>query len=185
MTVLATTDHKIWWQTRCTNGLLCIGDKLYCVVADHTYWSVHFDDMKYTHRTVILETEQTFRWQTIHLASGLWCQNDVALTSLWGHHTASTLIQYHFYIMCPLDSERIYIMVTKLVTDCTNQQQIIQNSFIIRRYCVLPEWMVCHHFVRSVTSIYMICHQNVQQLLSSVGIMLPKCMVSHQFVSLS
>ena len=33
---------------------------------------------------------------------GIWCRNDVVLTSMRRNHVASTLIRRHFYVMCPL-----------------------------------------------------------------------------------
>ena len=38
----------------------------------------------------------------IVVPAGIWCQNDVILTSMRRNHVASTLIRRHFYVMCPL-----------------------------------------------------------------------------------
>ena len=35
--------------------------------------------------------------------AGIWCQNDVVLTSMRRHHVASTLIRRHFGTKCPLE----------------------------------------------------------------------------------
>ena len=35
---------------------------------------------------------------------GIWCQNDVVLTSMRRNHVASTLIRRHFRTKCPLGS---------------------------------------------------------------------------------
>ena len=34
--------------------------------------------------------------------AGIWCQNDVVLTSMRRNHVASTLIRHHFRTKCPL-----------------------------------------------------------------------------------
>ena len=39
--------------------------------------------------------------------SGLWCQNDVVLTSMRRNHVASTLIRRHFHTKCPMGSFRL------------------------------------------------------------------------------
>ena len=41
---------------------------------------------------------------------GLWCQNDVVLTSMLRHHVASKLIRRNFYDMCPPGSIKITIL---------------------------------------------------------------------------
>ena len=37
---------------------------------------------------------------------GIWCQNDVVLTSMRRDHVGSTLTRRHFYVMCPLGKFR-------------------------------------------------------------------------------
>ena len=39
---------------------------------------------------------------TNHTPAGIWCQNDVVLTSMRRTHVASTLIRRHFRTKCPL-----------------------------------------------------------------------------------
>ena len=44
---------------------------------------------------------------------GIWCQNDVVLTSMQRHHVASTSIRRHFGTKCPLGSFATYFSVSK------------------------------------------------------------------------
>ena len=41
---------------------------------------------------------------------GIWCQNDVVLTSMRRHHVASTSIRRHFGTKCPLGNQSLRCM---------------------------------------------------------------------------
>ena len=49
---------------------------------------------------------------------GIWCQNDVVLSSMRRNHVASTITRRHFYVMCPLNGG----------ADCENEAMLHYHS---------------------------------------------------------
>ena len=64
---------------------------------------VFLQKQKIIHSTFIIVLKYCFCYKLVTVIPvGIWCQNDVVITSMRRDDVASTFIRRHFYVECPL-----------------------------------------------------------------------------------
>ena len=76
-----------------------------------------------------------------HIAfpAGIWCQNDVVLTSMRRDDVASTLIRRNFFVMCPLGCDIAQISVIS-----HKERQLLLSAEL------LPLYVAVQYFISAV-----------------------------------